>query len=183
MIVITETKISKKGKTITLRSPVLADAPALRSMMVAMAETAPYIASTAEDFRTKPADNEEKWIERNSTDPRGMLIVAECDGRIIGNLEFSAGNRTKSLHRGHLGMGIVEDMRGEGVGELLLKKLFAEAPRVEGLTQIELGVMHPNTSAHNLYKKMGFKDCGRKPNAFKLHDGTFADEISMYVEI
>ncbi|WP_413561120.1 N-acetyltransferase family protein [Bdellovibrio sp. HCB209] len=183
MKIATEVFTTKKNQTVTLRAPVLADAGALRQLMVGIAETAPYIASTAEDIRARAVDAEEKWVEKYNSDARSMIIVAEVDGQIVGNLEFSGGTRSKTLHLGHLGMGVSPGMRGHGIGELLLKKLFAEASRIEGLTQIELSVMHPNVPAHNLYKKVGFQDCGRKPNAFRLEDGTWADEVAMFATL
>ncbi|MEK2690606.1 GNAT family N-acetyltransferase [Bdellovibrio sp. GT3] len=179
----TEITKSKTGKTITLRAPTIEDAKALRVFMVEVAETAPYILSTADDFRSKSEDSEQNWIKRYQESNRDMIILAECDGKIVGNLDFSTGIRFKNLHRGHLGMSIAPSLRGDGIGELLLRKLFAEVPRAEGITQIELSVMHPNTPAYNLYKKVGFMECGRKPNAFRLEDGTFAEEISMYVTV
>ncbi|QDK45181.1 GNAT family N-acetyltransferase [Bdellovibrio sp. ZAP7] len=174
---------TKTGKIITLRSPEVQDAKALRAMMIEVAETAPYILSTAEDFRSKPEDAEQKWIEKYEQSSRDMIILAIHEGSIVGNLDFSAFVRFKNSHRGHLGMSVAPRMRGEGIGELLLRKLFAEAPNVEGLTQIELSVMHLNVAALNLYKKVGFKECGRTPNAFKMQDGSFADQIGMYATI
>ena len=48
-----------------------------------------------------------------------------------------------------------------------------------GCEQAELGVYSDNDRARHMYKKMGFKEYGMNPRAFKLKDGTYRDEIIM----
>jgi len=48
-----------------------------------------------------------------------------------------------------------------------------------GYEQAELGVYSDNDRARHMYKKMGFKEYGMNPRAFKLKDGTYRDEIIM----
>lgn len=51
--------------------------------------------------------------------------------------------------------------------------------RKAGYEQLELGVFSDNSSALHLYQKLGFQEVGRMPNAFKLPDGSYSDEIMM----
>ena len=48
-----------------------------------------------------------------------------------------------------------------------------------GYTQIELGVFENNERALQLYRKMGFSEAGRIPNAFRLRTGEQIAEIQM----
>lgn len=43
--------------------------------------------------------------------------------------------------------------------------------------------MHPNTPARELYKKLGFQQCGYYPQAYRQPDGTYTDDISMYLDL
>ena len=43
----------------------------------------------------------------------------------------------------------------------------------------KLGVYSDYDKAGHMYKKMGFKEYGMNPRAFKLKDGTYRDEIIM----
>ena len=55
--------------------------------------------------------------------------------------------------------------------------------KTAGYQYIELGVLSDNKTAQGLYKKMGFEEWGRLPNAFILDDGSTLDEITMYKAI
>ncbi len=180
MEISTEVFQTKKNKTVILRSAQVQDAPYLRNVLIEIAATSPYIMSTPEDFRNRPEDAELKWIEKYVSNPRDLLMFVEYQGQVAGFMDYSSGTRDKVFHRGHLGMSVHPHLRGEGIGEQMLKKLLNEVARIDGVTQLELSVMHVNVPAIELYKKMGFVECGRKPNAFKLLEGGFADEISMF---
>lgn len=44
---------------------------------------------------------------------------------------------------------------------------------------MKLGVFDDNVAAIRLYEKLGFREWGREPHAFKLKDGSYRDEIQM----
>ena len=50
---------------------------------------------------------------------------------------------------------------------------------LERVEQVELGVYSDNDRARHMYRKMGFREYGMNPRAFKLKDGTYRDEIIM----
>ncbi|QLY26888.1 GNAT family N-acetyltransferase [Bdellovibrio sp. KM01] len=183
MQISTDVVQTKKNKTVILRSAHVSDAPGLRAVLTEIAEASPYILSTADDFRSRPENAELLWVEKYVSNPRDLLMFVEYENQVVGFMDFSCGTRNKTFHRGHLGMSVHPNLRGEGIGEQMLKKLFKEASSIQGLTQIELSVMHVNTPAIQLYKKMGFVECGRTPNAFKMQDGSFADQIGMYATV
>ena len=62
---------------------------------------------------------------------------------------------------------------------LLVVKIALDQARTNGFEQVELGVFSDNDIARHMYKKMGFKEYGMNPRAFKLKDGTYRDEIVM----
>lgn len=170
---------TKKNKTITLRMIEVTEAEKLLQAMVEIAATSPYILRTAEDFSKMSIEDEVKWIESSNNNERGFLIGAIHEDKIIGLMNFGAYKNEKMKHRGLLGISIHHEFRGEGIGEIFFNRMLDLAKRIEGLTQAELSVMEKNERAKFLYKKMGFIEVGRMPNAFLLEDGSLSDDITM----
>ena len=52
-----------------------------------------------------------------------------------------------------------------------------------GFEQAELTVVDGNERAIRLYKRLGFRECGRIPNANKYDDGTYSDDIMMVLPL
>lgn len=176
--------ITKKNKEVILRMAEIDEAKVLIDAVVEIALTSPYILMTAEDFRKTKVEDEEKWIEGYNSHPQGLLIIAELDKKIVGVLDFRTYKNAKMAHRGALGISLHDSVRGEGLGELLFKKLFEEVSRnISGLEIMELSVMGDNIQAFHLYQKVGFKEIARRPKAFKQPDGSYCDEILMEKKI
>ncbi|MEK2690605.1 GNAT family N-acetyltransferase [Bdellovibrio sp. GT3] len=179
MRISSEVVSTKKQKQVLLRSPNSEDALGMIQAMVEIAATSPHIIGSVEDFKKKTVEEEQAWIQKHNDDLRGLVIIAEYENKTIGILNFNGGKSAKTKHRGSLGISLHSDMRGEGLGYLIFQKLLSEVRKIEGLTQMELSLFSENHSAYQLYKKVGFQECGRRPRAYRQPDGTFCDEIIM----
>lgn len=175
--------ITKKQNNVLLRMIDKHEAQNLLYAMVEIAEDSPYILMTADNFKTTGVEDEMEWIESYNNDPRSILILAEFNGKIVGILDFKSYQNPKTCHRGNLGISLHHSLRGEGLGEELLNKFLKEVKAIDGLKAVELSVMGDNEQAYHLYRKMGFREIGRNPNAFKLRDGTFSSDILMGLEL
>ena len=51
-----------------------------------------------------------------------------------------------------------------------------------GYEQAELTVVSGNDRAYHLYESLGFKECGRMPNANRYDDGSYSDDIYMVLK-
>ncbi|HEX5958770.1 MAG TPA: GNAT family N-acetyltransferase, partial [Hyphomicrobiaceae bacterium] len=76
-------------------------------------------------------------------------------------------------HCGVLGMGLVAEWRGRGIGLRLIEHAIAAA-RAHGLARVELQVRHDNPRALALYRKVGFAIEGCRRRAL-LVDGVYHD--------
>jgi RimJ/RimL family protein N-acetyltransferase len=86
--------------------------------------------------------------------------------------------QTKSLkHRAELGMGIIKEHRGKGIGEKLVLATLDHARQI-GIIRIDLEVRADNERAIRLYRKTGFKEYGRRRMGIFL-EGMFHDLILM----
>lgn len=173
----------KNGASVLLRPARVEEAEATLQAFLEMLHTSPYVLSTPESAAKKTVETQRQWIESANADPKAALILAEHDGRIVGITNMAGFKDSKRPHRMGLGMSVHSDFRGVGLGEALLKKLIEIAQKIEGLRYLELNVMHVNTPARELYKKLGFQECGYYPQAYRQPDGTFTDDISMYLDL
>jgi ribosomal protein S18 acetylase RimI-like enzyme len=61
--------------------------------------------------------------------------------------------------------------------------VLLEEIRKAGFEQAELTVVSNNDRARHLYESLGFRECGRIPNANKYDDGSCSDNILMVLPL
>ena len=125
-------------------------------------------------------ENERKILQNTRESKQTLMLGALTqDGSVVGNVGvFPIGERFKVRHRASLGIAVVQEYWNTGLGTVLINGAI-DLARKAGYEQLELGVFSDNSSAIHLYQKLGFREVGRMPNAFKLPDGSYSDEIMM----
>ena len=113
----------------------------------------------------------------------GLLyqFVAEADGRLIGACDISPKRAKGFSHVGVLGMFLLPQWRGRGIGRRLLEARLSSARRA-GLERIELEVFADNAAAIRLYETLGFLHEGCKVRGRKL-EGHYQDVLLMAVAL
>lgn len=101
----------------------------------------------------------------------GERVVGLCDIVPAAPARIAA-----QAHTGTLGMLLAPDVRGQGVGERLLRATLADGRGK--FERIQLNVYSHNERAHRLYLRCGFVEEGRRRQAWKL-DGQSSDIIDM----
>ncbi|WP_439664011.1 GNAT family N-acetyltransferase [Lentzea sp. HUAS TT2] len=71
--------------------------------------------------------------------------------------------------------------RGLGLGKRVMEGLVENA-RAHGIEILMLGVRGNNHGAIELYESLGFRECGRMPNAIAVGDERW-DDVSMYLPL
>lgn len=99
------------------------------------------------------------------------------ENRVVGWCDILPDEREGQTHCGRLGMGLLPEYRGRGIGARLISATLADALG-KGLTRIELEVFASNTRARALYRKAGFAEEGRKRRA-RILDGVADDIVIM----
>ncbi len=168
----------RNGQKIILRSPLQEDTKELMQHRLATSTETYFMSRYPEEFQ----DFEEKQratITQVSEDKDDFEILALMDGKIIGHAGIRRiDNHLKCRHRGMFGISIRQEFCDCGLGSLMLGECLKIA-KSTSFEQIELGVFVDNVRARHLYEKIGFKQVGIMPRAFKLKDGTFRDEVHM----
>jgi ribosomal protein S18 acetylase RimI-like enzyme len=109
---------------------------------------------------------------------RHPQFVAMNEGSVVGWCDIIP-NRSRPIysHCGSLGIGLLPQFRGQGLGRKLLETALAAAFDF-GMTRIELQVRQDNTNAISLYQGLGFQFEGVHRYAI-LIDGRFENQFSM----
>ena len=108
-----------------------------------------------------------------------VLLLAERGGEVVGSAGLHPAN--PSLRRRHamfLGISVVKEAQGQGVGTALMQALCDYADRWAHVLRLELTVFADNAVAIALYRKFGFELEGTH-RAYALRDGVYADALAM----
>jgi putative acetyltransferase len=132
--------------------------------------------------RELPVDREEQrqrfldafvHPEGGPFDGAAGAFVAEAGGQVVGHLGLRS-------HRGigDVGMAVMADWRGRGVGSALLSTALDWA-RAQGFHKLTLQLWPHNTAALRLYQKFGFVDEGRLHRHYRRRNGELWDALVM----
>jgi putative acetyltransferase len=137
-------------------------------------------ASAQAETMQVPFPSVEAWRKKLAEAPPGSYqLVAEIDGRIVGNAGlFPAHQSPRRAHAAHLGIAVHDDYHGRGVGRALISALVDLADRWLPVTRIELTVHADNARAIALYKSLGFQVEGTY-RSYTLREGTYVDALAM----
>lgn len=173
--------ILKDGRRATIRSAQISDAEGvLEQIKSVFAESEYTVTIIDDDMSDLTADKEKEWINKHIEQPGHLFIVAEVNGRIVGSADLHNGNRKRIQHVGTLGITVIKDFRGLGVGKALMEALLNWALDNPLIEKIGLEVFDVNKPAIELYNKLGFIEEGRKAKGIKLGQDSYADSILMY---
>jgi len=131
-----------------------------------------YIEMTEAPELAKTIEFQKKMIANN------WPAYYACDGdKVVGWADISPFTNPRLQHRGSLGMGLISDYRGRGLGTRLLQAALEHSKEI-GLEKVELTVYTENTGAIKLYKKLDFEEEGLIRKYRKL-DGRYFDCLAM----
>lgn len=118
----------------------------------------------------------QEFVRNNLTSGNPHFVALDGE-RVVGWCDIVRRSLEGFRHVGGLGMGVMKDYRGQGIGEQLASAALQGA-RTIGLERVELDVYASNNAAIKLYEKLGFAVEGVHRRARKL-DGQYDDLISM----
>ncbi|KHT63463.1 GCN5 family acetyltransferase [Photobacterium gaetbulicola] len=126
-----------------------------------------------------PHPSIELWERRLENLPSNVYsLLAEMDGRVVGQAGMVVEQNPRRRHVASLGMAVHDDHQGKGVGSALLSELIDLAENWIGITRIELTVYTDNARAVSLYEKLGFVIEGTARN-YALRNGEYVDVYHM----
>ena len=106
-----------------------------------------------------------------------QTLAVTPDDTVVGWCDIVRMQTEGFRHVGRLGIGVLSEYRGRGLGRQLCVETM-RAARLAGMTRIELEVFASNTAAIGLYAQLGFTTEGIKRHARHL-DGEYDDNVVM----
>jgi RimJ/RimL family protein N-acetyltransferase len=171
----------KNQKTVTIRQANSDDAEKLLNCIKTYVPQSDYIPKLEQEIKLTIEQTKE-WINSFLTNENSVLLIAEYENEIIGNIDLT-GNRRKIMeHTAVIGMGMLKEWRNSGLGTALLKVAIEWAKENPTLELLWLQVYTDNKLGLGLYRKMGFEENGIMKNFFK-HDEKYFDNLTMTMNV
>ena len=163
----------KDGRTATLDWLKESDLPELVEALNSVIREEKYLLM---DNEITDIEEERRWFKRGTKE--GMLyLVARVDDKIVGGASIHPQTNKRS-HVAEFGIFIRDGYRNLGLGTTLTNT-FTEIARERGFEILQLSVNATNKRALHVYKKCGYRECGRFTRDTKFADGTYTDRILM----
>ena len=127
-------------------------------------------------FRMISLSSEEKWLEEESNGYNFAIVLKDGD-RLIGNVSLMNVDNINQTAELGIFIGEKED-RSKGYGKESIKLILNYGFNTLNLNNIMLKVYSFNERAIKTYKKIGFKEIGRRRKSV-YRDGRVYDEVFM----
>ncbi len=171
----------KNEKQVSIRQAEIADAETLLNTIKTYLADSDYVPLLATEIKWTIEDREE-WIKSFLANENSLLLVAEYQNQILGNIDLTGSRRKIMEHTAVVGMGMLKEWRNTGLGTALLTHAIDWAKQNPILELIWLQVYTQNVLGLNIYKKMGFQDNGIIKNYFK-HGEQYFDNLTMTLDV
>jgi len=169
---------TKLGNEFLIREAKLSDSKKLIECVKSYLKSN-FIPITKEEYNEFAIDNE-KWMSKLINDKNNLLLVAEFDSKIIGNIDLTMSKHKMLSHTGLIGMGVVPVWQNQGVGTKLIENVIDWGIRNPEIEILWLQVFGNNLKGISLYKKMGFIINGNQKGFIKNQKGEYIDNVFMF---
>lgn len=104
-----------------------------------------------------------------------LLLVAFVNDQLVGNASVKASQEHRVAHIGEVGISILKEFWGIGLGSLLMEEILYWAQESQVIRRLELTVQAQNERAIHLYEKVGFKLEATMARGARDNQGAFLD--------
>jgi RimJ/RimL family protein N-acetyltransferase len=164
-------------KNIVFREPKMSDLKSSLEMINSLVDEKAYIT-----VQKKLNLNEErkylKQVLKEIEKGTRVDLILDINGEVCGSARVSLIDKETKGHIGELGISLIKDVRGKGLGEKLLRKIIDKAHKELKIKIVTLYAYSKNKVAINLYKKVGFKKLGTIKNGIN-HYGKYVNNDMM----
>lgn len=147
-------------------------AAGLHACLDTVAREKRYLAQTG----ALPLERIEGFVRDNVAND-AIQFVALDGARVVGWCDIFPEWAEAVRHGGNVGMGLLPEVRGQRIGERLLRACLDKA-RAKGLTRICLHVRADNQRAIRLYRRVGFAEEAVLERGMRF-EGVYYDAVQM----
>ncbi|MBQ6388405.1 MAG: GNAT family N-acetyltransferase [Mogibacterium sp.] len=172
----------KNGKEALLRNADAADGYNVFDAFNATHAETDYLLSYPDENSFDP-EQEAQFLQEKTKSPDEIEIIAIVDGKVAGCAGIgTVGRKYKVKHRAELGISVLKEYWGLGLGKALTKACI-ECAKEAGYSQLELNVVAENNAAISLYRSLGFVEFGRNPKGFNSRISGYQELVYMLLEL
>jgi RimJ/RimL family protein N-acetyltransferase len=169
-----EARTARDGRRWTLRPARPTDGRGLARLFAAVRSEGRWLI-TAPGAVSEPSES--FWISEMIRAAEHLVLVAEADGEVVGNILVSVDRGVATEHIGVLSITIADGWRDVGIGSVLVETAQRWS-RERGLRKLSLGVFPENERAIAVYAKRGFVREGLRRLQYRS-GSAFRDEVLM----
>ena len=173
----------KDGREAVIRSPQVEDWKELIAYLTQAASETDFLLTTPEECSKYSEKYEKAFIEATNNSDNAVMLMCLIDHKIVGTSRIEWKTHIKTKHRARIGIAILKDYWGLGIGSTFFKEMIRIALENKDLLQLELEFVDGNERAKALYEKFGFKIFGFIPNSIRAKDGSLRKEYMMIKEL
>jgi RimJ/RimL family protein N-acetyltransferase len=175
----------RDGRRVTLRTATVDDADAVFRNRFRIAESTRFILTSPQDLRSDTIANQRAFLAGNFDRDDAITLAPTSDGQIAGlcGVTRSPTHRHRNRHVASLGIALLPEWRGAGLGRALTEVLIAWARAHPQLERLTLEVVSRNTAGIRLYESLGFAYEGRMKRAVRYDDGDYDDELFYALDV
>lgn len=177
---------TRDGRRLLLRALRRSDLPSLlkfANSLVREKRANRELGLTGFDRWMKLAD-ERRYLDgvlRGLAAAKVISVGAVAGGEVVGHCDIGRRRSPDERHAGVLGIAILKEYRGVGLGRAMVETAMGEAARA-GIWLVELQAFASNRAAVRLYSELGFRKVGFVPDKF-LRDGRAIGEVKMCADL
>lgn len=164
--------------TVTIRQAIPEDAEELLQVLAKIGGETTYLIMDARGLALS-VDQLQAQIAALYQAPNHLLLVAKVDNQLVGTASVKADESPRIAHIGEIGLSILKEYWGMGLGTLLMEELILWAQQSGVIRRLELTVQARNQRAVALYEKMGFQREGILARGAQTDQGEFLDVYMM----
>jgi len=167
----------------TVRTLTEQDAIHFRALRLrGLQETPDAFGATYEEYELELLATIVEQVRPKVSFPERFVLGAFAQAeQLVGVVGFMRERRQKGRHKASVwGMYVAPEVRGQGIGKMLMQTLLQRAATIVGLEQIRLGVVTTNVAAHHLYLTLGFHVYGVEPHALKQDEQYLDEELMVF---
>lgn len=173
---------TKTGKEIIIRYPQIGDEKEMWRYINELSREKTFIRFQGEEILFEDEKNYLKSLLKQIEERKSLSLLVFYGNKLVSIAGINMRDKTEK-HIGVFGISVAKVFRGDGIGKILMEKLFEEAKKeIPQLKIVTLEVYQKNSIARRIYEKFGFKEYGLLPNGI-MRDNTFEDDILMYKNI
>lgn len=173
---------TKDGRDFVLRYPNENDAEKMCFYINALSKEKTFIRYQGEVVTLEEEAVYLKNVLGKIKSKRAVMLIIESDNKILGISQVEQKELAEKLVA-EFGISILEEIRGQGIGRLLMEKVLIEAKKnFDGVKIVILSVFANNRRAANMYRKFGFVEYGNLKGGV-LYRGEPVDHIYMYKSV